>query len=122
MQDLLQLEVSDVVTQVLTGIYSEETNRPQPLRISVIVDLALPVQPFAPATPLAASKDYMDIKKAVANLPADVHFTLVEAVAEHICDQLFAQDLRVQRVDIKIVKLAISQHEQIGIRFARGRR
>ncbi len=121
--DLLQLEVSGIEAMVLTGIYSEETHLPQPLRVSLTVDLALPERKYAPDTPLAASKNYLDLKHAVTqSLPPSLHFTLIEAVAEHICAKLFAEDERVSRVDIRIVKLAISQGgEEIGIRMVRHR-
>jgi dihydroneopterin aldolase len=121
--DILQLEVSGIEAMVLTGIYSEETHLPQPLRVSVTVDLALPVAKFTPDTPLGASKNYLDLKRAVTeSLPAGMHFTLIEAVAEHVCAVLFAQDERVLRVEVRIVKLAISQGgESIGIRFVRNR-
>ncbi len=121
--DLLQLEVSGIETMVLTGIYSEETHLPQPLRVSVTVDLALPEAKFAPDTPLHQSKNYMDLKAAVTDsLPEGLHFTLVEAVAEHIIAAMFAGDERVRRVEVKIVKLAISlDGEQIGIRLVRHR-
>ena len=121
--DILQLEVSGIEAMVLTGIYSEETHLPQPLRVSVTVDLDLPAMKFAPDTPLDASKNYLDLKRAVTeSLPEGLHFTLIEAVAEHVCAQLFAEDARVRRVEVKIVKLAISQGgESIGIRFVRHR-
>jgi len=121
--DILQLEVSGIEAMVLTGIYSEETHLPQPLRVSVTVDLALPVAKFTPDTPLGASKNYLDLKRAVTeSLPEGMHFTLIEAVAEHVCAVLFAQDERVLRVEVRIVKLAISQGgESIGIRFVRNR-
>jgi dihydroneopterin aldolase len=35
--DSLILEVADFETDVLTGIYSEETGKPQPLRITIQV-------------------------------------------------------------------------------------
>ena len=35
MTDTLWLEVDGLIAQVLTGIYSEETHLPQPLRIGV---------------------------------------------------------------------------------------
>ena len=112
MEDRLQLQVHDMEVSVLTGIYSEETHLPQPLRISLSVDLDCP-RHFAPATPLSASKNYLDLKHAAtAALPAGVHFTLVEAVADHICETLFLGDPRVRRVEVKIVKLAIA--EEIG--------
>ncbi len=123
MQDTLQLEVHDIEVPVLTGIYSEETHLPQPLRISLTVDLALPGR-FDPGTPLSASKNYLDLKRAATHaLPANVHFTLIEAVAEHICETLLLQDKRVLRVAVKIVKLAIAEAgESIGITLVRYRR
>ena len=115
----LQLAVRGLDVQVLTGIYSEETHLPQPLRISVVVDLATE-QRFAPATPLSASMNYMAIRKAITGLPAGVHFVLIEAVADHIADTLFTADARVARVEVDIAKLAIAeQGEQIGIRRVR---
>lgn len=121
--DLLQLEVSGIETMVLTGIYSEETHLPQPLRVSVTVDLALPEAKYTPETPLSGSKNYLDLKRAVTeSLPEGLHFTLIEAVAEHVCAVLFAEDERVRRVEVRIVKLAISLGgESIGIRMVRHR-
>lgn len=123
MADQLQLEVHDLEVDVLTGVYSEETHLPQPLRISVTVDLDCPDH-FAPDTPLSGSKSYLDIKHAAtAGLPKDVHFTLIEGVADHIIDTLFVQDARVSRVEVKIIKLAIAEAgEAIGIRLVRHRR
>ena len=122
MNDSLQLQVHDMEVPVLTGIYSEETHLPQPLRISLTVDLDCPDR-FAPDTPLSASKNYLDLKWAATQaLPAGVHFTLVEAVADHICETLFLGDSRVRRVEVKIVKLAIAEAgEAIGITLVRHR-
>ena len=123
MDDLLQLEVRDLEVPVLTGIYSEETHLPQPLRISLTVDLDCPPR-FSPDTPLSASKNYLDLKHAASTaLGAAGHFTLVEAVADHICETLFLQDKRVRRVEVRIVKLAIAEAgEAIGITLMRHRR
>ncbi|MDE2042432.1 MAG: dihydroneopterin aldolase [Alphaproteobacteria bacterium] len=119
--NLLQLEVRDLEVPVLTGIYSEETHLPQPLRLSVLVDLATG-EHFAPETPLSHSMNYMVIRRAMAALPEGVHFVLIEAVADHIADTLFAADTRVTRVAVDIVKLAISEEgEAIGIRRVRVR-
>jgi dihydroneopterin aldolase len=122
MEDNLLLEVHDVEVNVLTGIYSEETHLPQPLRISVVADLGCP-PPYAPDTPLSASKNYMDLKRAMSDaLPSDQHFTLIEAVADHIAETIFTGDQRVRKLVIKIVKLAISEKgEQIGITMTRYR-
>lgn len=122
MEDRLQLEVHDMEVPVLTGIYSEETHLPQPLRISLTVDMALPGR-FVSDTPLSASKNYMDLKHAATDaLPPGTHFTLIEAVADHICETLFLQDPRVLRVTVKIVKLAIAEAgESIGVTLIRHR-
>lgn len=122
LNDTLELEVHDLEVPVLTGIYSEETHLPQPLRISLTVELDAPRR-FAPDTPLTASKNYLDLKHAATGaLPPGVHFKLVEAVADHICETLFLQDRRVRRVKVKIVKLAISEAgEAIGITLVRHR-
>ena len=123
MNDGLILEVANLEVDVLTGIYSEETGRPQPLRISIQVRLR-PADRYEPDTPLDASKNYMDLKFAATGaLPQGVHFKLIEAVADHICDTLFVQDERVQAVTVKIVKLAISENgEEIGMTLSRERR
>jgi 7,8-dihydroneopterin aldolase/epimerase/oxygenase len=121
--DSLILEVADFETDVLTGIYSEETGRPQPLRITVQAKLKI-ADRYSPDTPLSASKNYMDLKFAASEaLPEGVHFKLIEAVADHICETLFLQDDRVEAVTVKIVKLAISEAgERIGITLTRERR
>ena len=123
MADSLILEVADFEHDVLTGIYSEETGRPQPLRFTIQVKLKV-ADRYSPDTPLAASKNYMDLKFAASEaLSKGVHFTLIEAVADHICDTLFVQDERVEAVTVKIVKLAISEAgEKIGITLTRERR
>lgn len=123
MNDRLTLNVHDLEVQVLTGIYSEETHLPQPLRISLTVDLIM-AEHYSPDTPLSASKNYLDLKHAATTaLPEGVHFTLIEAVADHICETLFLQDRRVTRVEVTIVKLAIAEAgESIGITLTRHRR
>ena len=65
----------------------------------------------------------MDLKFAATGaLPAGLHFTLTEAVADHICETLFLRDTRVEAVTVKIVKLAISENgEAIGITLTRER-
>jgi dihydroneopterin aldolase len=66
----------------------------------------------------------MDLKFAATEaLPPDVHFKLIEAVADHICETVFVGDERVEAVTVKIVKLAIaSAGEQIGMTLHRERR
>ena len=123
MPDSLILEVADFEHHVLTGIYSEETGRPQPLRFTISARLR-PVERYEPDTPLSHSKNYMDLKFAAsAALPPGVHFKLIEAVADHVCATLFVQDRRIEAVTVKIVKLAISEGaERIGITLTRERK
>jgi dihydroneopterin aldolase len=120
--DYLWLEVDGLEVDVLTGVYSEETHLPQPLRISVRARLAM-ADHYAPDTPLSASKSYMDLKFAATDaLPADVHFVLIESVADHIIGTILLQDDKVQEVEVKIVKLAIAEaNEAIGITMRRAR-
>ena len=122
MADSLILEVADLPVDVLTGIYSEETGKPQPLLISISARLR-PWAHYAADTPLAASKNYMDLKSAASDaLPQGVHFKLIEAVADRICETLFSQDERVEAVSVKIIKLAISENgEKIGMTLSRER-
>ena len=123
MADSLILEVADLEVDVLTGIFSEETGKPQPLRISIAARLKA-ADRYEPDTHLAASKNYMDLRFAATGaLPPGVHFKLIEAVAEHICDTLFVQDTRIEAVTVKIVKLAIAEaDEKIGVTLTRERR
>jgi dihydroneopterin aldolase len=122
MADSLYLEIADFEHMVHTGIYSEETGRPQPLRFTVRVKLKVQDR-YEPDTSLDASKNYMDLKFAASEALGDRHFKLIEAVAEHICDTLFAQDARIEEVSVKIVKLALSEaDEKIGITLTRERR
>ena len=65
MNDSLILEVANIESDVLTGIYSEETGRPQPLRISITAALK-PQDRYTPDCPLTASKNYMDLKHAAS--------------------------------------------------------
>lgn len=123
MADSLTLEVADLEVDVLTGIYSEETGKPQPLRITIQAEMEI-ADHYAPETPLEASKNYMDLKFAASEaLPQGLHFKLIESLADHICDTLFVQDKRVLAITVKIVKLAIAEaNEKIGITMRRERR
>ena len=123
MTDSLLLEVNDLEVDVLTGIYSEETHLPQPLRISIAAELKVQER-YEADTPLDQSKNYMDLKHAATDaLPEGVHFKLIEAVADHIIETLFLQDKSVVRVTVKIVKLLISEKgEAIGITLSRARK
>lgn len=121
MADSLYLELVDFEHDVHTGIYSEETGKPQPLRFTVRARLrALPF--YDAETALEESKNYMDLKEACSTGLGTRHYKLIEAVADHICASLFAQDERIEEVQVKIVKLALSEaSEQIGISLTRER-
>jgi dihydroneopterin aldolase len=122
MADNLILTFNGIETNVLTGIYSEETHLPQPLRISIRAELAVAAH-YAPGDHLAKSKSYMDLKHAATKaLPTEVHFTLIESVAEHIIESIFLQDDKVLAVEVTIAKLAIATGtEEIGITLRRER-
>jgi len=122
MSDSLILELADFEHMVHTGIFSEETGKPQPLRFTVQVQLK-PIPHYDADTSLDASKNYMDLKFACSEALGDRHFELIEAVADHICETLFLQDERIEAVTVKIIKLALSEaDEKIGITLRRERR
>jgi dihydroneopterin aldolase len=123
MDDMLVLEIEDLEVDVLTGVYSEETHLPQPLRFSVRALLQC-ADHYGPNAPLGMSKNYMDLKHAATTaLAGGQHFTLIEAVADHIIDTIFLQDEKARHVCVKIVKLALSERgEHIGITLARWRK
>ena len=79
---------------------------------------------YGPDSPLNMSKNYMDLKHAAtAALTQGQHFTLIEAVADHIIDTVFLQDGKARHATVKIVKLALSErHERIGITLSRWRK
>ncbi|XAP76848.1 dihydroneopterin aldolase [Citromicrobium bathyomarinum] len=122
MKDTLTLRVADLETDVLTGIYSEETGKPQPLRITIEARLK-PLDRYDPDTPLAESKNYMDLRHAATEaVPEGVHFKLIESFADHICETLFLQDERIEALTVHIIKLAIGiGSEKIGITLHRER-
>ena len=123
MDDMLVLEIDDLEVDVLTGIYSEETHLPQPLRISIRALLGH-AEHYAPDAPLGMSKNYMDLKHAATTaLTTGQHFTLIEAIADHIIDTIFLQDEKARHISVKVVKLALSErHEKIGITLSRWRK
>lgn len=122
MADSLHLELADFVHDVHTGIYSEETGKPQPLRFTVRAKLKA-LDRYDPDTPLEQSKNYMDLKFACSEALGTRHYKLIEAVADHVCETLFLQDERLEEISVKIVKLALSEaDEQIGITLVRERR
>src|SRR3546814_15401108 len=97
---------------LLTGIHSEETHLPQPLLISITADLE-PTPEYRPQTPLGFSKDYLALRNAALQaIPRDLHFTLIESIADHLANTLFAAAVRVRTVSIKLVKVAISEDRQ----------
>ncbi|ALG60929.1 dihydroneopterin aldolase [Citromicrobium bathyomarinum] len=122
MKDTLTLRVADLETDVLTGIYSEETGKPQPLRITIEARMK-PLDRYDPDTPLAESKNYMDLRHAATEaVPEGVHFKLIESFADHICETLFLQDERIEALTVHIIKLAIGiGSEKIGITLHRER-
>ena len=115
------LEVEDVDIDIFTGVYSSETRRPQPLRITVRAWLGA-ANSFAAGDALDASIDYMRLKDAIGALPVDRHFTLIEAVADQLIAAIFGIDTRIAMIEVQVVKLALSDGKQkIGVRVRRTR-
>lgn len=118
----IMLEVEDVDIDIFTGVYSSETRRPQPLRITVRAWLDAAADPFTDGHSLDTSIDYMRLKDAIGALPVDRHFTLIEAVADALIAAIFGIDARIAMVEVRVVKLALSDGKQkIGVRVRRTR-
>lgn len=121
MCNCVMLEVEDVDIDIRTGVYLGETGRRQPLRISVRAWMDIP-NSFHPDTELHASLDYLRLRDAITALPVDRHFSLIEAVAEELVGTIFRIDRRIEMVEVKVIKLALSTRGQrIGIRVRRTR-
>jgi dihydroneopterin aldolase len=117
----VMLEVEDVDIDIRSGIYPAEFHRPQPLRVSVRAWLRIPGA-FHPDAGLEASIDYMRLREAIIALPVDLHFALVEAVADALIAAIFRIDARIAMAEVRVVKLALSTGDQkIGIRVRRTR-
>jgi dihydroneopterin aldolase len=119
----VMLEVEDVDVDIFTGVYSSETGRPQPLRITVRawLDVAAPDR-FTADHPLDTSIDYMRLKDAIGALPGNRHFVLIEAVADELIAAIFGIDARIAMFEVRVVKLALSDGKQkIGVRVRRTR-
>ena len=117
----VMLEVEDVDIDIFTGVYSSETRRPQPLRITVRAWLDAAAR-FTDGHSLDTSIDYMRLKNAIGALPVDRHFTLIEAVADELIAAIFGIDARIAMVEVRVVKLALSDRNQkIGVRVRRTR-
>ena len=83
--DSLILEVNDLVVDVLTGIYSEETGKPQPLRH--LHRCALPASRIAMIPTrrwMRRRTTWTSNSRSSGGLPQGVHFKLIEAVADQI--------------------------------------
>lgn len=118
----IMLEVEDVDIDIFTGVYSSETRRPQPLRITVRAWLDAAAARFTDGHSLDTSIDYMRLKDAIGALPVDRHFTLIEAVADALIAAIFGIDARIAMVEVRVVKLALSDGKQkIGVRVRRTR-
>jgi 7,8-dihydroneopterin aldolase/epimerase/oxygenase len=107
------------VIPVLTGIYSEETHLPQPLKISARAWLSHEDSPGMDQR----SGGTFNIRSALlTSIPNDVHFPLIEAVADKIMEAIFSQCAEAFFAEIKIVKLALTErNEEIGILMGRRR-
>src|SRR3546814_15325147 len=99
------------------------THLPQLLRIAVRAKLAM-ADHYEPITPLSRSKNYMHLNfAATEGIPKDVHFVLIESVADHIIDTLSLPDEQVEEAEVKVVKLAIAvEGQETGITMRNSRR
>ena len=77
---------------VHTGIYSEETGRPQPLRFTIRVKLKVQDRVRARHPARCEQELHGPEVRLRPRRWATRHYKLIEAVADHVCETLFVQD------------------------------
>ena len=114
--DIIFLRDLKVVT--LIGIYEWEKRVPQTLQFDL--DIALPDSHACQTDDIKDALNYADIVRRIQSELASRHFSLLEALAEHIA-QILLNDFKAPWVKISIAKLnAIRGSKMVGVSIERG--
>ena len=113
--DIIYLRELKVTT--LIGIYEREKVVPQTIQIDL--DIALPNSRACTSDDIDDALDYADVAQHIQTVLSDGHFSLLEALAEHIA-QIILKDFRAPWVKVNIAKLqAIRNCKMVGISIER---
>ncbi|GAB4123585.1 MAG: bifunctional dihydroneopterin aldolase/7,8-dihydroneopterin epimerase [Sideroxydans sp.] len=109
--DIIFLRDLKVVT--LIGIYEREKRVPQTLQIDL--DIALPNSRACQSDDIRDALDYAEVARHIQSVLSAGHFSLLEALAEHIA-QIILKDFNAPWVKVSVAKLqAIRDCRQVGI-------
>lgn len=113
--DIIFLRELKVTT--LIGIYEREKLVPQTLQLDL--DIALPSNRACTSDNIEDALDYAQIAQHIQTALSEGHFSLLEALAEHIA-QIILRDFKAPWVKVSIAKLqAIRNCRMVGISIER---
>lgn len=107
----------ELKVETLIGVYEWEKRVPQTLQLDM--EIALPTSRACQTDDIQDALDYSEIVSHIQNALGSHHFSLLEALAEHIA-QILLVDFNVPWVRISAAKInAIRNCQRIGIRIER---
>jgi len=114
--DIIFLRKLKVTT--LIGIYEREKLVPQTLQLDL--DIALPNSRACASDDINDALDYAQVTLHIQKVLSEGHFSLLEALAEHIA-QIILKDFNAPWVRVSVAKLqAIRNCKMVGISIERG--
>ncbi len=116
--DIVFLE--EIKLDIVIGIYEWERKVPQTIRIDI--DIGLPHSRAGETDNIADTIDYGEVMARIRQTTAKQHFSLVEALAEHIA-ALIRTEFGAPWVKISVSKLGMLRGvKRLGIVIERGER
>ena len=114
--DIIFLRELKVTT--LIGVYEWEKRVPQTLQLDL--DIALPDSRACETDDIKDALDYAEVAQHIQTVLSNGHFSLLEALAEHIA-QIILKDFKAPWVKVSIAKLqAIRNCKMVGLSIERG--
>jgi len=112
--------IRELKITTLIGIYERERHVPQTLQLDL--DIALPNSRACQSDDINDALDYANVTQHIQTVLSEGHFSLVEALAEHVA-QLILNDFKAPWVRVSVAKLqAIRSCKMVGICIERGSR
>lgn len=116
--DIIFLE--EIKLDILIGIYEWERKVPQTIRIDI--DIGLPHSRAGTTDSIVDTIDYGTVMERIRKTAAEQHFSLVEALAEHIA-ALIRTEFGAPWVKVSVAKLGMLRGvKRLGIIIERGER
>jgi dihydroneopterin aldolase len=116
--DIVFLE--EIKLDIVIGIYEWERKVPQTIRIDI--DIGLPHNRAGETDSIADTIDYGAVMARIRQTAAEKHFSLVEALAEHIAT-LIRTEFGAPWVKVSVAKLGMLRGvKRLGIVIERGER